>query len=141
MGKHVVACIVGVLAIMALPLQAAQPDRSSSGPYVFIGFSSGTTKGGAGYPGMNALCQDDFGDDARMATTLEYIVSPDASAPGATTAWIDPVGSTGSTTCNGDWRSSVLGQASGLIIESAGSLGRTADCGIPRLVACSAPSP
>lgn len=140
MGKHVVACIVGALVIMASPLSAAPNKTPTSGPYEFVGFSSGTTKGGAGYPGMNALCQDDFGDDARMATTLEYIVSPEASAPGATTAWIDPIGPTSSTTCNGDWRSSVLGQASGLIVET-GSLGRTADCGIPRLVACSAPSP
>ena len=63
---------------------------SGSAAYRFVGFSSGATNGGAGYAGMYALCQADFGSNARTCTTQEYILSPNAGAP-ERFAWISGV--------------------------------------------------
>jgi hypothetical protein len=58
-------------------------DIGATGLYEFVGFSLDTaTNGGVGLPAMNALCQEVFGDMARMANSKEYILSPIASAPG-----------------------------------------------------------
>ena len=48
MGKSVVVCVVSALVIMASPISAAPNKTSSSGPYVFVGFTTVSTLGGVG---------------------------------------------------------------------------------------------
>ena len=43
--------------------------------FSFVGFSTAQVDGGAGFFGMNAACQADFGPDSRMATSEEIIES------------------------------------------------------------------
>ena len=60
--------------------------------YQLAGYSTGTTNGSAGgVGGMHALCQSDFGEQARMCTTKEWWTSPNAGPPpqGART-WVSP---------------------------------------------------
>ena len=55
----------------------------------FVGFSTGTTTGDAGgVGGMNLLCQNTFGPNARMANTKEYFDSNTTITP-APPAWIN----------------------------------------------------
>ena len=63
--------------------------------YQFAGFSTATRPADVGFVGMNLACQADppngFGPDAKMATSQEFLDSPDASRPGADGAWIRPI--------------------------------------------------
>ena len=43
-----------------------------------------------GYSGMAAACQVVYGPLAMIATTQEYILSPNVLAPGPEIAWINP---------------------------------------------------
>ncbi len=55
----------------------------------FVGFSTGTTTGDAGgVGGMNLLCQNTFGPNARMANTKEYFDSNTTITP-PPPAWIN----------------------------------------------------
>jgi hypothetical protein len=64
---------------------------AGSSQYNFVGFSSGTTDATAGLFGMNAICQADYGPEARMAKSDE--VAEENSIPTLTTtaAWVRPV--------------------------------------------------
>lgn len=82
---------------MAFAAQAAPPPK---GPvtYGFIGFTddetnalADTINGGQGMIAMHRLCQDDFGDLARLCTSKEFWLSPGAEAPSAVDAWIHNV--------------------------------------------------
>ena len=63
-----------------------------AGVYQFVGFTddvptaSDTISGGQGMLAMNALCQDDFGENARMCTSEEFWLSPKAAA--AADSWL-----------------------------------------------------
>lgn len=66
--------LTGILLIgvsLAITASAAPPERSATGEYKFVGFSATTVPGDGGFGGMLLACQDRFGPDARMATTVE----------------------------------------------------------------------
>ena len=68
------------------------PPPAPSNEFRFIGFTdtddvTHTINGGQGMLAMHELCQDDFGLDARMCTSKEFWLSPNAEAPGAD-AWL-----------------------------------------------------
>ncbi len=73
----------------------------STGAAEFIGFTVGTIDGGQGIVAMNALCQLEFGVDARFCTSEEYFTSASAAEPLAR-AWLHPtiVAATGTGTTN-----------------------------------------
>ena len=67
---------------------------AASNEFRFTGFTDetfngepDTIDGGQGMIAMHALCQDDFGLDARMCTGEEFWLSPNAEAPSAD-AWL-----------------------------------------------------
>ncbi len=67
---------------------------STSNEFRFVGFTDeafngldDTINGGQGMIAMHAFCQDDFGPDARMCTSKEFWLSPNAEAPSAD-AWL-----------------------------------------------------
>ena len=63
---------------------------SGGGLFEFVGYSDNAVNGGVGYHGLTAECVATFGDDARVATTEEYIKSRLTFEP-ATGGWINPV--------------------------------------------------
>ena len=67
----------------------AGPPGASPEGFVFAGFSAGTTTPGTGLGGMNIICQNSFGPNARMANTKEYFESNTSAAP-SPLAWINP---------------------------------------------------
>ncbi|HYA40374.1 MAG TPA: hypothetical protein VEF34_03670 [Syntrophobacteraceae bacterium] len=61
--------------------------------YQFIGFTTATTKGGAGMFAMNAMCANAFGLGARVCFSDEFLRSPVAlpiGTPGSHYAWVYP---------------------------------------------------
>ena len=81
-----VGIVVGLLSI-AIPVSTSADEL-----YRFVGFSTGQTNGAGGYGSRYALCQKDFGPEARMCTSQEFILSPKASAaPSPSGAWLNPV--------------------------------------------------
>lgn len=92
----IIACI-GLLFVPAGVFGAGPPtglnvNVVNTGVYQFVGFSTETTNGDAGgIGGMHALCQQDYGPDARMVTTKELLLSPGVPAvDGAGDAWVQP---------------------------------------------------
>lgn len=61
----------------------------STGANQFVGFSIGTISGSQGIVSMHALCQLDFGPDARMCISEEYFTSATAAEP-LSRAWLHP---------------------------------------------------
>lgn len=61
----------------------------SGGDSEFVGFTLGTITGGEGIVAMNAVCQLEFGTDARLCTSEEYFTSASAAEPLAR-AWLHP---------------------------------------------------
>ncbi len=60
--------------------------------YRFVGFSSGTTKGGAGWFGFAKLCAADYGERARMCTTVEvFRTVPPTTTEFGGYGWVHPV--------------------------------------------------
>ena len=110
--------------------------------------------GDIGFPGMNLVCQNKFGDLARIATSVEYVSSPAAEdAPTAVGAWIQPV--VVAALADGrllDFSGVLVNDASdlncdafgvadtkrGMTVSEAGSM-RFLNCNVDRRVACSAP--
>jgi hypothetical protein len=151
-----VAITLGTLGSLT-SVEAAPGGKDTSGPYEFIGLSDPADKvlGDVGFPGMAAACQAIFGPLARIATTQEYVLSPNVSAPDPETAWIHPTilnaffwpvnstsraidfsghtAKTGDMSCGG-WN----GGGDGMIVTRHGGIS-TQDCNVARLVACSAP--
>ncbi len=120
-----------------------------SNEFRFVGFTDeatnafpDTTDGGQGMLAMHALCQDDFGPDARMCTDKEFWLSPNAEAPAFASSWLHPVlGSSDflrhtSGNC-GAW-SSPLSTARGRVIKPDGKPNKVS-CGIARPVTCCTP--
>jgi len=131
----------------------AGPPGASPEGFVFAGFSAGTTTPGTGLGGMNIICQNSFGPNARMANTKEYYQSNTSVAP-SPRAWISPfaavarddrafwdysgtiIFSGDSSTCR-TWVSSFIG--SGLVLDPDDGL-TTAQCDSLIQVACSVPA-
>jgi hypothetical protein len=67
--------------LAAAPLAAAE--------YGFAGYSSDTIGSDEGMLAMHAECQADYGATARMCTSREFWLSPNAVAP-ADNAWLHP---------------------------------------------------
>ena len=134
----ILMCAAVLAGAVAYVTQAA-PNKPAVLPvYEFVGYSSDQdlTAGGVGYPTLYQKCQDVFGEAARMASTTEYIESPDAFVP-TVNAWLRPEVSnttSGLLNCEG-WQ----GGTSGLtVVENVGAI-KTAGCGLLNVVACSAP--
>jgi hypothetical protein len=80
----------------AVTMEKLSPDiqsllskgSSTSGKYVFVGFSADTRQGDAGYAGMAAACAQSFGPLARLATTSEIFEAPFVTDEGNGTAWV-----------------------------------------------------
>lgn len=163
MRYSAVMIIAACAALVAGVASAApkNPDSSGGGgAYHFVGFSTsaGTgdikVTGGVGIPGLNEACQLVFGDLARMATSAEYLDSPDAYAPSPETAWIragnvsaygtnfvlDPASAQIATgpdmTCD-SWKKNA-GTNTGLLVTEVGGF-VIGFCDASRMVACSAP--
>ncbi len=90
--------VLGSGSAMAQQSQGEPPFPPGAGVDQFVGFTddvptaTDTINGGQGMLAMHALCHDDFGPDARMCTSKEFWLSPNAEAPGAS-AWMHAVGS------------------------------------------------
>lgn len=132
----------------------------TSDTYVFAGYSTDLVNGAVGLHGMNGACQDvaEFGDSARIATTKEYLESPNA-APPSSFAWIRPIPQvlgdglslsyidsvmglslTSWPNLHCSWWTQSISSNSGYAINPAGGA-VLATCNFPRPVACSAPGP
>lgn len=99
-----------------------QGDGVANAPYRFVGFSTGTTNGAVGFVGLYALCQDDFGSEARACNSEEYIRSPHAGAP-TTGAWLLPSVAGGSNAAGGiDFSGQAVANCRGWT-EVSGNLG------------------
>ena len=88
--KRVFPAAIAVLVTLTFAGQAqAQggPPMMSGTEYVFTGYSTAKRFGDGGYTGRNAACQGDFGSNARLATTEEFLTAP-VAAPPTEDAWI-----------------------------------------------------
>jgi hypothetical protein len=115
----------------------------------FVGFSSAQVDGGAGFFGMHAACQADFGPDSRMATSEEIIESTIQPTLAAPSAWVrEKSGSSDLYDYSGArrgpdltfsclaWTSNTLSNANGLTVLPNGGF-QLQGCRILRPVACS----
>ena len=100
------ALIAAALLAMALAVGPAIADDDSdddsdevisdgsapkSGVFEFVGYSSNTTPGDQGLRAIYLTCQIDFGPGSRMCTVPEFLLSPNAEAPGVAhpdDAWV-----------------------------------------------------
>ena len=136
--------LFAALAItVATAVSGAPKDRGSAGDvYRFVGYATTTPRtGDEGFVAMHTSCQEDFGPLARMCTTEELFLSPNAAYPD-NPAWIHSVGGSqdfisGGTpqNCNG-WTSNSGG---GLGIR-AGGVATGFACSNDRPVTCCAPA-
>ena len=83
--------ICAVFLVMVAAATSAAPKNGSGGStsnvFRFIGYTDDATNtlpdaidGGQGLLAMHALCQDDFGPEARTCTSREFWLSPNAEA-------------------------------------------------------------
>ena len=137
-----------LLAVVATSALAAPPTKTGE-VYRFADFSSAMVLGGVGFPSMHAACQLDFGPDARMCTSKEFWLSPNATES-LTRAWLHPriVGGGNAAfefgasdllaTCARGWRDSTNNNR-GLTVGENGHFFQDF-CGTPRPVTCCAPA-
>ena len=63
-----------IATAVAMPVQAKNSVVVvNNGVYGFVGYSTGTTDGGQGFIHMHRLCQEDFGETARLCTSEEFL--------------------------------------------------------------------
>lgn len=117
--------------------------------FEFVGFSSAQVDGAAGFFGMKAACQAEFGPNSRMATSEEIIESTIQPTLPAPAAWVRqkivPTGSivdysgvlgfNNSLNCN-SWTQDIGGTYRGLVVLPNGGF-RLDACAPLRPVACS----
>lgn len=74
------------------------------GRYTFIGVSSGTTQGNAGWKGMSDLCAADYDPNTfpgvRMCLSVEIMATPPEAWPALADAWVHPTIAATVTTAN-----------------------------------------
>ena len=113
------------------------PAPAPLNEFRFIGFTGDATNAlpdtidsGQGMLAMHALCQDDFGENARMCTSEEFWLSPNAAA--AANSWLLKHCTSWATASSTIW---------GLVVKPDGkpSKGMGEDCDIARPVTCCAP--
>jgi hypothetical protein len=134
--------------------QASCDGTGSTGSVAvqFIGYTddvmnalADTIDGGQGMLAMHALCQDDFGADARMCLDWEFWLSPNAEAPATEDAWLHGTSGVGPL----DFIGRGTGQAcvgwtdvtnQGITVTPTGLPNRFATCNGLRPVTCCAPA-
>ena len=144
-----------LLAVAASAVFSAPKEKPAavSDVFRFVGFTDDTADagldvidGGQGMLAMHALCQDEFSLDARMCTSKEFWLSPNAEAPSFADAWLhsDRQGSSNDFTgivinfnCLG-WSAS--GFSTGYGVTTAGKPAIGLSCAIDRPVTCCAPA-
>lgn len=79
----ILVCAAFLAAAIAMVASAEPKGRAASGVFRFIGFTDDATNalpdtidGGQGMLAMHALCQDDFGVNARMCTSKDFGCRP-----------------------------------------------------------------
>jgi len=89
--KSMILALFGLAAMVGSSFAAPKTPIPST-IYRFAGFSNPVLPvlGGIGFIGMHATCQFDFGPDARMCTSAEFWLSPNAAAA-IPDAWLHPV--------------------------------------------------
>ena len=124
------------ILLVSLPFVFGVPAANSN-EFRFIGFTGDATNAlpdtidsGQGMLAMHALCQDDFGENARMCTSEEFWLSPNATA--AANSWLLKHCTSWATASSTIW---------GLVVKPDGkpSKGMGEDCDIARPVTCCAP--
>ena len=146
-------CVIAVAAPAFA--QQGKKDTSSGGLMVFVGYSTEEVLGDAGVTGLTRACGSDFGEQARVCTTEEFMLSTDTDEPGVNHAWILPVffGSEGANivdysgaaaghkqmSCEG-WTSDAT---TGIVVTTGGGIiaqGGITECNVLRQVTCCAPA-
>ena len=137
-----------IAALAAIPATA-----QTSHPFQLVGFTANTLTGGAGALQMSRECWLEYGDGARMCSSIEVLETtalPAQGIPGF--AWVrptfQPTGSTESVDASGRKRHSNSltcdswtfshAQFSGLTVNAAGGF-HLETCDVGRPVACCAP--
>ena len=59
--------------------------------YEFVGFSTGTSDANVGLYRLNAVCQEDYGPDSRMARSDEVVEANSVPVMTTIAAWVRPV--------------------------------------------------
>lgn len=110
--------LCAALAItVATAASGAPKDRGGSAGdvYRFVGYATTTPRqGGEGFVAMHTSCQEDFGPLARMCTTEEFWLSPNAGYPDSS-AWIHPVGTRSGSFLDFTTGESIMGSCTGWI--------------------------
>ena len=127
-------------------------DSIGTQTYGFAGYTS-TEVNPAGLSNLHKACQNDFGPEARMCTSMELMLSPNLEGPGnGIRAWVLPlitgghgrfdstidisgVSTTVGLTCRG-WNPT--GNSIGLVISDDGRFGGQ-NCNTASPVACCVP--
>lgn len=142
--------LCAALAITVATTASAAPKGGSAGDvYRFVGYATTTPRlGTEGFVALHTSCQEDFGPLARMSTTEELWLSPNAAYPGEA-AWIHMVGNrTGGGLGTRDFSGAIIG---GTCMGWTGTndpgpaIGPTGEmsalpCDVARPVTCAAPA-
>ncbi len=94
-------------------LLAPAPINAAGSEYV--GISTATVMGNAGYAGMRFACDPDFGPESRLATTVEVMSATNFPSVAAQ-AWVQPVLVSAVDAGGGQ---TIFADASGLVVRSA----------------------
>ena len=87
---QLIATMMLVACFTSFGVQAAPKSTPMGTTYRYIGNTTqGSYAGGLGLIGMNQLCQFDYGNEARMCTTMEFFQTPNPQLT-SDTAWIMP---------------------------------------------------
>jgi hypothetical protein len=120
-----------------------QGPQGPSDLFKFVGFSTGSINGGQGMLQMHAVCQVDYGSSARMCTSKEFWLSPNATAPTTNPAWLHPSTSDGNDfsapggSCVA-WTDGTS-NAVGLVVGTSGKPEFSHRCDFQGLVTCCVP--
>lgn len=149
----IMLCAALAITVATAASGAPKGGGGSAGDvYRFVGYATTTPRtGGEGFVAMHTSCQEDFVPLARMSTTEEFWLSPDAAYPDAGAAWVHPVGARNGTGvdftgsigmdssghCEG-WSSGSASRA-GATIGAGGGITRLT-CDVARQVTCAAPA-
>jgi hypothetical protein len=127
-----------------------QVGGTKSGVFEFVGFTTATTTGNiGGIVGANQFCEAEFGADARICTTDEYVRTPSSVYPSAS-SWIHPTTifglqfSLAGNSCN-NWTSNAGGGSgvSGVVVGTDGTfrIGESRDVAGVTQVGCQVDHP
>ncbi len=101
----------------ALVAAISQAHNNATG-FEYVGFSTTTVMGNAGYAGMQFACAPDFGPESRIATTVE-VMSATNFPVAAGQAWVQPVLV---SAVDGGGGETIYADATGLVLRSTANL-------------------